>query len=348
MEYVMTATQPVQAERVEYNDRSFRSRLSWLGLRLTAYPVIAAWSAMPRLNWPYDLFDVLAGKVVPPVMANFREPVDLPNCKAELQVPEDARSDRAILYLHGGAFIVGGIASHRRLCGTLAARSNSQVLAVEYRKMPDHPPSVSVRDCLEGYQWLLDRGFTPDQIVIAGDSAGGFLTAMVCVALRDAGLEMPAAMICENPLIDPTPSRRREGAYRAADPLFPHKAFDEFDRMIREAEPAGDAVAPLDCDLSGLPPTLIQVGSHEMLRVDAEDFRRGTRQGGRAGPAGDLARPGARLPGVHRRAAGIASRDLGDGALRRLPLRPQAAQADPGRKVGQGLLTWPVCTAESS
>ncbi|MFT3716887.1 MAG: alpha/beta hydrolase [Gordonia sp. (in: high G+C Gram-positive bacteria)] len=276
----MSAHQPVQVERVEYDDRSFRSRLSWLGLRLTAYPVIAAWSYAPRLPWPYHLFDDVAGKVVPPVSSNFREPIELPNCTAEFQVPEGARSDRAILYLHGGAFIVGGVASHRRLAGSIAARSEAQVLAVEYRKLPDHPPSVSVEDCLDGYRWLLDRGFRPDQIVIAGDSAGGFLTAMTAIAIRDRGLGMPAGLICENPVIDPTPSRRREGAYKAADSLFPHRAFDQFDRIIRETEPAGDAVAPLDCDLTGLPPTLIQVGSHEMLRVDAEDFAAALAQAG--------------------------------------------------------------------
>ncbi|AVM01647.1 hypothetical protein C6V83_16670 [Gordonia iterans] len=271
----MSAPRPVKVERVEYYTRSFRSRLSWLGLRLSAYPVIAAWSRKPELDWPYGLFDDVAGKVVPPLPGNFREPVELPHCKAELQIPEGSRGDRAVLYLHGGAFIVGGIASHRRLAGSIGAAAHAHVLAVEYRKMPEHPPSVSVQDCLDGYRWLLDRGFAPGQIAIAGDSAGGFLTAMTAIALRDAGMELPAALILENPLIDPTPSRRREGAYRTADPLFPHLAFTQFDRMIRESEPAGDAVAPLDVELTGLPPTLIQVGSHEMLRVDAEDFAAG-------------------------------------------------------------------------
>lgn len=131
---------------------------------------------------------------------------------------------------------------------------------------------MSVQDCFDGYLWLLDRGFTPEQIVIAGDSAGGFLTAMTAVTIRDWGMPHPAGLICENLLIDPTPSRRREGAYRIADPLFPHRAFTEFDRLIRKSEPAGDAVAPLDGDLSGLLLTPNQVGSHETLRVDSEDF----------------------------------------------------------------------------
>ncbi|MEZ5210284.1 alpha/beta hydrolase [Gordonia sp. (in: high G+C Gram-positive bacteria)] len=268
----MTESNVVKVERVEYSQRSVRSRMAWVGLRVGAYPVIAAWSRRPGVDWPYDLFDNVAGKVVPPLPSNFREPVQLPNCAAELQIPVGARPDRAILYLHGGAFVVGGVKSHRRLAGSIAAKSHAQVLAVGYRKLPEHPPSVSIEDCLDGYRWLLGRGYTPGQIVIAGDSAGGFLTAMTAVRLRDAGEELPAGLILENPLIDPTPSRRREGAYRTADPLFPHRAFSEFDRMIRESEPAGDTVAPLDGDLSGLPPTLIQVGSHEMLRVDAEDF----------------------------------------------------------------------------
>ncbi|GAC56563.1 putative carboxylesterase [Gordonia hirsuta DSM 44140 = NBRC 16056] len=268
----MGAGKPVQVERIEYPQRSFRSRMSWLGLRMGAYPVIAAWSRSEEKDWPYHLFDEVAGRIVPPVAGNFREPVQLPNCDAELQIPRGARSDRAILYLHGGAFIIGGLASHRRLAGSIAANAEAQVLAVGYRKMPDYPPSVSVQDCVDGYLWLLERGFTPEQIVIAGDSAGGFLTAMTAVMIRDKGMPRPAGLILENPLIDPTPSRRREGAYRVADPLFPHRAFTEFDKLIRQTEPAGDAVAPLDGDLSGLPPTLIQVGSHETLRVDSEDF----------------------------------------------------------------------------
>ena len=274
----MSGAKPIPVERVVYRSRSFRSWVAWWFLRFFAYPVIWLWARFPHRTWPFHLFDVAAGKIVPPLPGTTARPVALPNCEAEFQTPPGARDDRVILYLHGGAFLIGGLGSHRRLAAEIGLRAHASVLTVAYRKLPDHPPSVSLLDCIDGYRWLLGQGYRPGQIVIAGDSAGGFLTAMTAITLRDGvgedreHLGMPAGLIFENPLIDPTPSRRREGVYRIADPQFPHSVFSTFDEVVREKEPAGDVLAPLDGDVAGLPPVLIQVGSHEILRVDSEDF----------------------------------------------------------------------------
>lgn len=136
---------PLHVERVE-PVRSERGsltvplRLGRLAVRAVAYPVIALWARFPALPWPYRVVD-LAAAVLRPVRGVRRSRVRLRNCEAELMSRADGPSNGAMLYLHGGAFVVGGLNSHRRLVSRIVTTAGVTSLAVNYRKLPAHPVS---------------------------------------------------------------------------------------------------------------------------------------------------------------------------------------------------------------
>src|ERR1700726_4017342 len=121
---------------------------------------------------------------------------------AEWIVPPEAASDRVILYLHGGGYVMGSIATHRATIARIARASKARALAIDYRLAPEHPFPAAVEDAVAAYKWLLAQGYKPGKIVIAGDSAGGGLTLAALLAIRDAGLPMPAGAVPISPWTD--------------------------------------------------------------------------------------------------------------------------------------------------
>ena len=112
----------------------------------------------------------------------------------EWQSTTDA-GDGVILYVHGGGYVAGSIASHRNLTGHLAKASGCRVLSVDYRLAPEHPHPAPVEDSVSAYRWLLDQGVPSSSIAVSGDSAGGGLAVATQLAIRDQGLPMPAASV---------------------------------------------------------------------------------------------------------------------------------------------------------
>ncbi len=121
---------------------------------------------------------------------------------AEWIVPPEAASDRVILYLHGGGYVMGSIATHRATVARIARAAKARALAIEYRLAPEHQFPAAVDDALAAYKWLLGQGYKPGKIVIAGDSAGGGLTLATLLAIRDAKLPMAAAGVAISPWAD--------------------------------------------------------------------------------------------------------------------------------------------------
>jgi acetyl esterase/lipase len=120
------------------------------------------------------------------------EKVDAAGVPAEWISAPGANSDRVILYLHGGGYVVGSIKTHRAMIARIARAANACALAIDYRLAPENPFPAAVEDATAAYRWLLARGSKPNKIVIAGDSAGGGLAIAALLALRDAGDPMPA------------------------------------------------------------------------------------------------------------------------------------------------------------
>ncbi|MCS3778819.1 alpha/beta hydrolase [Tsukamurella ocularis] len=240
-------------------------------------PVIAIWSKTWRFPWPYFLVD-LAAVLLPPVRGVERARVRLRNCEAEHTRIAGAGSDSAILYLHGGAWLVGGLRSHRRLVSRLARDTGVPVLAVNYRKLPHASVSDAFDDCLDGFRRLRTAGIAADRIAVVGDSAGGYFALRVALEGLHGGLGAPGALVCLSPIIDLEPSSKLASA-SVNDPLFPASALHAMWQMTLASERDRDALEKLltpasatEAELRGLPPTLIQVGGGEILRPDSEDI----------------------------------------------------------------------------
>ncbi len=199
-----------------------------------------------------------------------REPVDAGGVPGEWIAAPGADPKRVIYYLHGGAYIIGSINSHRELISRLSRAAGARALAIDYRLAPENPFPAAVEDATAAYRWLLSTGVDPAQTVIAGDSAGGGLTLAALVALRDAGEPLPAAAVCLSPWVDMEALGESMTTNAEVDPNFQREQLLEGAKAyLGGAHPRTPLAAPLHADLTGLPPLLIHVGSSEVLLDDS-------------------------------------------------------------------------------
>jgi phosphinothricin tripeptide acetyl hydrolase len=198
------------------------------------------------------------------------EHVNAPVAPAEWLRPPAADSGRVVLYLHGGGYVIGSPRSHRHLAAAIAGAAGASALLLDYRLAPEHPYPAAVEDATAAYRWLLDRAVAPGRVVIAGDSAGGGLTVATLLALRQAGVPLPAAGVCISPWVDLTCGGDSYRTKAAADPIVTRAAVAQMAQAYLGATPPRTPLAsPLFADLRGLPPLLIHVGSEEVLLDDA-------------------------------------------------------------------------------
>jgi acetyl esterase/lipase len=182
--------------------------------------------------------------------------------------PSPAITQPVILYLHGGAWVLGWNNSGLGMAAHLSQAAKSRALALDYRLAPEHPFPAALDDCLAAYRWLLQTGTPPPQIVIAGDSAGGNLTLATLLALRENGDPLPAAAICLSPVTDL--ALTGETLTTQADPVITLAFLTTMARhYIGASDPRHPLISPLYARLDGLPPLLIQVGADEILLSDA-------------------------------------------------------------------------------
>ncbi len=248
-----------------------------LAARFTVKNVVRAWSVRPDLQWPFESVDWFAG-LLPHRSSAKIERVWLDNCAAEWVRAATASSQRAVLYLHGGAFLTCGLNTHRGLVTRLSRAADACVLNVNYRMLPSHRISDAIDDGLSGLRWLRRQGFDADHIVVAGDSAGGYLAFMTTLVAIRAKLAKPAGVAAVSPFTDANPTGKvgHRNARRCS--IFPSGALPVFTRYLRQAQLqsqresiTGEVVSPVDAeDLSALPPVTIHASSDELLLADAE------------------------------------------------------------------------------
>lgn len=176
---------------------------------------------------------------------------------------------RVILYLHGGGYCFCSPNTHRGLAARLALATPARVLLVGYRLAPEYPFPAALEDALASYFWLLDEGIVPNQIVIAGDSAGGGLTLASAIRLRDDNAPLPAALVCLSPWTDLTFSGESIRALANVDPVLRWREVPSVRYYTGDYLPDHPLISPLFADLHALPPTLIHVGSQEILLDDS-------------------------------------------------------------------------------
>jgi len=175
-----------------------------------------------------------------------------------------------ILYLHGGVYVIGSAATSVPLVGDLARRTGAKAITLDYRLAPEHPYPAAVEDAQTAYEGLLGQGIDPGQIALAGESAGGGLAVATLLALRDAGTPLPSCAFLMSPYADLTLSGDTILTKQAVDPILTADGLRlRVPDYVVGADASDPHISPVFGDLSGLPPLLIQVGSHEILLSDA-------------------------------------------------------------------------------
>lgn len=209
------------------------------------------------------------------------DPIDAGGVRAVWVDAEPAHAQRAVLFLHGGGYVLGSPVSHSGVAAGLSRTCRARVLLLDYRRAPEHPFPAPVEDAVAAYRWLLDGGTDPAQIFIAGDSAGGGLTVAALVAMREAGLPLPAGGACLSPWVDMEALGESMDGNAAQDPMISREGILAFaDAYLNGGDPRAPHAAPLYADLGGLPPLLIQVGSAETLLDDATRLADRAKQAG--------------------------------------------------------------------
>jgi acetyl esterase/lipase len=175
-----------------------------------------------------------------------------------------------VLYFHGGVYVIGDAFLAADLASQVGRRVGAKVISVDYRLAPEHPYPAAVDDALAAYEALLQSGVDASNIVFAGESAGGGLAVATLINARDHGLPLPAAAFVMSPMTDLTLAGTSMETRREADPLFTRELLQE---RVNDYTAGQDAalplMSPIFADLSGLPPLIIQAGSHELLLDDA-------------------------------------------------------------------------------
>ena len=175
-----------------------------------------------------------------------------------------------VLYFHGGVYVMGDAFLAADLASQVGRRTGAKVISVDYRLAPEHPYPAAVDDALAAYQALLDNGTDPSDIAFAGESAGGGLAVATLANARDHGLPLPAAAFVMSPYADLTLAGMTMETKRKADPLLsPESLAARVPDYTSGQDAALGLISPIFADLTGLPPLIIQAGTHEVLLDDA-------------------------------------------------------------------------------
>ena len=186
---------------------------------------------------------------------------------------DGADRSRAILYLHGGAYVLGSRRTHRGLAAQIALAGKAPVHLLEYRLGPEHKHPAGIEDSVSAYRELISSGIEPKAIVVVGDSAGGGLAVAMAMRLREEGEPLPGGLVLLNAWLDLTCSGASMYANARHDVgLFRDWTVRGGELYRGDADPLDPELSPVAADLRGLPPIYLQVGTHDLLLSDSETF----------------------------------------------------------------------------
>ena len=214
----------------------------------------------------------LLGQLAAPMAGLSWEEFSLSGMKAAwMRLERPHRHARCVLYCHGGGYTSGNLGYSRVLASKLVRSTGLDTLSFEYRLAPEHPYPAALEDAFRAWDHLMYLGYGAKDVVLAGDSAGGNMALVLCLALRRAGRMLPGALLLMSPWTDMTASGASYSERAEADPIL----TNEYIQAVREAyAPGADysrpEFSPLFGDFSAFPPALIQVGTHEILYSDSE------------------------------------------------------------------------------
>lgn len=237
--------------------------------------IVERFLSQPRPEEPPDIEQSRQGfgaqmREIPPAPDVEHEAVDAGGVPAEWVSVPGARRDRAVLYLHGGAYVLGSPETHRGLASRVARAAGMRCLSLDYRLAPEHPFPAALEDALAAWRWLRGSGLEASDLALVGDSAGGGLALATLVALRDAGEPLPAGAACMSPWTDLALEGVSAKSGQTGDPLLTREGLLQLaGAYLGGGNPRDPLASPVYADLAGLPPLLLQAGTREILLDDA-------------------------------------------------------------------------------
>lgn len=265
---------------------SFRSRLFTFALknrhllqgRLKPTAAITWETSIPALRKETSKGSGLMGKLP----KGFRvTALKIGEMEAVWVLPPQAAKNRAILYFHGGGYVIGSAQGHLPIAAKFVQASNTSALLFDYRLAPEHPFPAALEDALAAYRFLLAQGVDAAHTVFMGDSAGGGLCLATLLAARDQGLPLPAGGVALSPWTDLKNTGASYETNARVDTLTWRESQVVFSKYYAaEQDPGQPYVSPLYGDLHGLPPLLVYVGGDELLRDDSTRFVEKAQQAG--------------------------------------------------------------------
>jgi len=221
---------------------------------------------IPRLR---RQLDVSASALTPPSGVPTKSE-KIGELTAEWVLPPNAHPEQVMLYLHGGGYSIGSIETHRGLVAKIAKDANIKALAIDYRLAPEHPFPAALEDAVHAYHWLLDQGYASDQIILAGDSAGGGLVMALQLCLKEMQVALPAGSILFSPWVDLGFTGESVKTHQYSDPIVNASKVKAWGEAYAGEYPlTHPMISPLFGELSGLPPVMIQVSDAEVLTDDS-------------------------------------------------------------------------------
>lgn len=242
---------------------------TWANSLSDLVPVLKGIDTTTKMSDIRDAYAKMLGQNQPPAGVRF-EAVDMGGVPATLVTPDELKTDAVLMYIHGGAYIVGRPAGYHGIGGNYAKMLGARVYMPDYRLAPEHQFPAPIDDTLRAYEWLLEQNIAASKIAFAGESAGGAMVVSVMVAAKSKGLPLPAVGSSISPWANLEHTGVSMSNREGLDPLNSKPVLDILARAFLGDTLANHPLAsPVFADVTGLPPILVQIGENELMLSDA-------------------------------------------------------------------------------
>ncbi|OFJ44480.1 esterase [Pseudomonas koreensis] len=242
---------------------------TWANSLSDLVPVLKGIDTTTKMSDIRDAYAKMLGQNQPPAGVRF-EAVDMGGVPATLVTPDELKTDAVLMYIHGGAYIVGRPDGYHGIGGNYAKMLGARVYMPDYRLAPEHQFPAPIDDTLRAYEWLLEQNIAASKIALAGESAGGAMVVSVMVAAKSKGLPLPAVGSSISPWANLEHTGASMSNREGLDPLNSKPVLDILARAFLGDTLANHPLAsPVFADVTGLPPILVQIGENELMLSDA-------------------------------------------------------------------------------
>lgn len=242
---------------------------TWANSLSDLVPVLKGIDTTTKMSDIRDAYAKMLGQNQPPAGVRF-EAVDMGGVPATLVTPDELKTDAVLMYIHGGAYIVGRPDGYHGIGGNYAKMLGARVYMPDYRLAPEHQFPAPIDDTLRAYEWLLEQNIAASKIAFAGESAGGAMVVSVMVAAKSKGLPLPAVGSSISPWANLEHTGASMSNREGLDPLNSKPVLDILARAFLGDTLANHPLAsPVFADVTGLPPILVQIGENELMLSDA-------------------------------------------------------------------------------